>query len=594
MSLKTDRIKKAYQKTSFLKGIEEYNNENVENAIQHFKNSLQYPLDSLLVFDSYFWIGESYSVLLDYPLAEQYYRNASTHIQKKTRFLYHFYYGIGYALYNQKKYSEALSFFLSYKNNSQNENTSEVTTRIADCYYTMKEYEKASAFYEKAKKENAKEIDYILFQQGILFVLLDKKEEAEQMLKKLIQEMPESNYVDDASFEIAQMQFESGKYPIAQKLFTDFIDTYSQSSFIPYALIKRATCFSNNLEYEKAGEDYKTILTKYPNHLLSQSALLGLQKIYQTLNKNEELDKAIAIYKTNNATNSTIESVEFERAKNAYFQEKYTDAASLFSIFATTYSNSKYLPEAAYYRAESYFRLHDFENAFKIYTEIETSPNPLFLNRCIPRIAEIELYKKNYLSALIYFKKLISIAQNKKEKFIAREGIMRTYFMLAEYDSTLLYAGAILGDDKITINAHNQAVLYRGKVFFETKNYPAATDEFINLLNEAKDIYAAEAQYYIALIFFHQKKYKSSLDILFDFKKNFSYYEYWLGKSFLLMADNYIEMQELFQAKATLQSIIKKSPLEEIKKQAMDKMILIERKETDTILQKDTVNTHIK
>ena len=54
--------------------------------------------------------------------------------------------------------------------------------------------------------------------------------------------------------------------------------------------------------------------------------------------------------------------------------------------------------------------------------------------------------------------------------------------------------------------------------------------------------------------------------------ENFSAYDNWLGKAFLLIADNYVALNELFQAKATVNSIIQYSPVKEIVDEAKIKL----------------------
>ena len=68
----------------------------------------------------------------------------------------------------------------------------------------------------------------------------------------------------------------------------------------------------------------------------------------------------------------------------------------------------------------------------------------------------------------------------------------------------------------------------------------------------------------IADIFRSQKKYKSALNELFNLNTYYSEYTKWVGKSFLSVADNYQGLGETFQAKATLESLIKNFPDQEV------------------------------
>ena len=52
--------------------------------------------------------------------------------------------------------------------------------------------------------------------------------------------------------------------------------------------------------------------------------------------------------------------------------------------------------------------------------------------------------------------------------------------------------------------------------------------------------------------------------------KHFSEFNYWRGKSYLLIAEIFIKSNEIFQAKSTLESLIEKTTNEEIKKEAQN------------------------
>jgi TolA-binding protein len=51
-------------------------------------------------------------------------------------------------------------------------------------------------------------------------------------------------------------------------------------------------------------------------------------------------------------------------------------------------------------------------------------------------------------------------------------------------------------------------------------------------------------------------KYKTSEKTCFGLIKDLPNYDYWVTKTFLLLADNYVALKDTFQAKATLQSVI--------------------------------------
>ncbi len=61
--------------------------------------------------------------------------------------------------------------------------------------------------------------------------------------------------------------------------------------------------------------------------------------------------------------------------------------------------------------------------------------------------------------------------------------------------------------------------------------------------------------------------------------KKFAAYDYWMGKSLILLSDNYVAKEDLFQAKVTLKSIIDNSKHADLVATAKDKLKIIEEQE---------------
>ena len=130
----------------------------------------------------------------------------------------------------------------------------------------------------------------------------------------------------------------------------------------------------------------------------------------------------------------------------------------------------------------------------------------------------------------------------------------------------------ILEKGAVNASAQNKASLYLGKSAFARGDFETAKDEFLNTLNAAQDEYGAEAKYTLGEIFYLQKQYKQSQETLVSLNNDFSSYDLWVGKSFLLLADNYVATNDLFNARATLQSLVDNFPLENIKNDAKKKL----------------------
>ncbi|MFW5762136.1 MAG: tetratricopeptide repeat protein, partial [Cyclobacteriaceae bacterium] len=274
-------------------------------------------------------------------------------------------------------------------------------------------------------------------------------------------------------------------------------------------------------------------------------------------------------------------------AKNLYFSQKYEVAVKALTDYLRSYPESASSYEARYYLAEAYYRSNQFDKALPVYRELAANNSGEYYNRVIQRIADIEIGNENFVAAIDNYRKLANVAQNKKEQYFAWSGLMEAYFSQSVYDSAAYFATQILEKASVSANATNQANLFLGKAAYRQQDFDQAIDQFIRTLNTAKDVNGAEAQYLMAEIFYKQGNYNQSLETLFNLNSNFGAYEEWINKSFLLIADNYIAMEEYFQAKATLKSIVEKSPLPQVRDEARKRLNEIEAEEKASI-QQDT------
>lgn len=580
---KSDRVKQAYQKVTFFKGTEYFNNAKFYNAVQMFEKSLEYPLDKSFVVMAHFWSGEAYTTGKKYDEAISSYSAVFRNADESNPFHLKSRYGIGYSYFNKKEYDKALPHFRAYVEKLQNASNKmfykDALIRLADCYYTAKSYSNALKYYDEAIKENNPEMDYAYYQKGVISGIQGDYETAKSNLSRVINQYSDSRYSDDALFEMAQLNFEQGKYDQAINEFTKLINSKPQSEFVPYALQRRAIANFNLQKYDRTADDYKTILDQYITHDIANSALSGLQQALTQLGKIDEFDKYLSQYKIANPDNKSLSSIEFEAAKNLYFSQRYEKAVESLTAYIKQYPNTSDAFEARYYLAESYYRLEKFDEAIDNYKKVIDDSKISQVSRAIQRVGELELQRKNYDSAINYFNDLATIARNKREQFSAWSGLMEAYYNKKNFDSVSVYGKLILERGNVNANAESRANLYLGKAAYRTGKNEEAMDFFLTTLNTAKDENGAEAQYLIAEIQYKAGEYKKSIETLYDLNTNYSIYEWWLGKSFLLIADNYIALEENFQAKATLKSLIEKSPNNDIVEQAKSRLKTLEENE---------------
>ncbi len=596
---RTGRVmEKVYQKATYLKGSELFNKGEYSSAISLFKKSLKYPINDQFTMLANLWTAEAYSVGRKYSEARPYYQKLvvgglsnDVNIMAKAR------YGLAYANFNTKDYSKALLYFKAYVGevDNKNPNYNDALIRLADCYYISKQYDEAINYYNQATETRHSDMDYALYQLGLINGIQGNIPRAVSSFDKVIS-ISRSRYVDDAMFQKGQMHFEKGNYEEAVRNFSQLINNKPSSRFIPYAYLRRGSANYNLQKFENTISDYESILTKYNTSKVAGEVLLPLQEVLNLVNRSNEFDQYLANYKKSNPDKKGLEGVEFETAKNQYFNQNYREAIKKFEEYINSYPDNAKVVEAKYYRAESYYRLKEYEQALEIYNELFDVSNFDQRNRVIGRIAEIEYTNGRYQNAIYFYRQLETVATTKKQQYNVWSGLMESYYLLGEYDSVTNYATTILEDGNVHISSQNKALLFMGKASYGKGNFSQAEDDFLATLNTARDQYGAEALYMLGLIYNVTKEYNKSIESLIDLNNNFSSYTEWVGKGFLLLAENYLSLGDTFQAKGTLKSIADDFPDEYYREKAKQKIIEIEKYEAEienqNLVVGDSLNTN--
>src|SRR5690606_35646311 len=100
-------------------------------------------------------------------------------------------YGIGYVYFNEKDYEKALPHFRYFVDRGRSHtNYHDALVRLADCYYTTKQYDQAIATYSQVQSGTGQNQDYAAYQKGLIYGLQSRLSQADASFDLVINNHP--------------------------------------------------------------------------------------------------------------------------------------------------------------------------------------------------------------------------------------------------------------------------------------------------------------------------------------------------------------------------------------------------------------------
>ena len=569
---KSPRLQLAYQKVAYYQALIYYRDQKFEQALSYFSKSQNYPSDRSLLAETHFWKGEIYSAQDALAKAIDSYQLAINQTSASDPYFLKATYGLGYAYFNSQAYASAEQQFQRYRSNQRNKNEAanqDALLRLGDCYFVQKKFAQAEATFTEGIADKIAGQDYAHLQLAVVTNYLGKNQAAIEQLNLLLANFPKSIYLEDAFFQKGQIYLEELRYEEAITAFSELIRERPNSPFLPYALEGRAVANYSLQRFSQTQADYKKILEEHPLADNSEAALKGLQEALAVQDKAEEFGVYLQNYKNTNPNAGSVQTLEYESAKSLYLSQKFPQAAKALDSYLRAYPESAQKSEALYFAADAYRQAGDAERAYDLFKLMEKQPASPYRVKSLQQLGNIALEREDFSEALRYYASISGQSRSPLEEAEVTVGMMVSHFFLKDYPQAITAANQLLAQDELIPGSVAKALLVKGKSQRFLGQNSEAEDSFGLLIQEYTTEEAAEALYLLALQYQEKGDFKESNDLIFDYSTPFSEFDYWYGTMFLLLADNYLKLGEVFQAKATLQSVIDQSTDATVKEKAV-------------------------
>lgn len=553
-------MQQAFQLVAYNHGVELYESNRYQDAIDVFAMVKRYPIDRSLNAKSIYWTASAYHKQKELENAIRFYRDFMKEPGAYSlSFHEEAHYQIGYAYFEMEQYTNAIQAFRTYtQSESDNqEMLKEAYLRTADCYFLQANDEQAIIYYKKARAIQEGKDDYAIFQSARAKGYAEKYEAKIDDLSDIINNYPNSLYRVRSIYEIAETYLKDlGLRKKALRYYNQLIVDFPGNLLVKPSLFEVGGIYMQEQQLDQAEDIFLRLLNEYEDQSTQKQALNRLKDVYVSMGEPDKFYALADQYSFSNVTTSSKDSISYSVAYRAYIDSNCIEAKKGFSKYLSQFDNPIFEAEALYYRASCYWQNKQKEEAHEDYVALLRLPNNEFTENALLRASKGEYDKEHYEEALQYYSRLEKAATFESNKLVAKIGQMRCHYYLENWEYAERYADDVLNNTEVPDNVEIEGYYVSGVSKYKQNKYTEALPNLEKCESHNTGSLGAECQFYIAEIYHLNGDYDKAEDEIKKLIKERASFQFWVGKGFVLLGKNLIEQENYFQARHTLNSVL--------------------------------------
>ena len=551
-------LRAAKQKITYFRGLSAYEQGDASAANRYLIESSRIGVSPRYVALSMFWQGEIAYGRGDYDKALRDYEAYLKRAPKGEREYALAYYNSGYCYFSEENMPRAREAFRKFLDLHPQADAyrADALNRVGDTYYSDRQFDQALNYYGQTVSAGGAGADYARYQRAVTLGILGRTSEKISILQQIVRGGT-GDYLDDATYELGRTFIAQERYRDGVQVLESFVQTQPESPYRTAAYSELGLAYLNLGEKQKSLAAYDRVVKAAPQSSEAKDALQGIRDIYVSDgDANGYFAYAEESGVEGDLTAMSRDSLTFAAARRVYLAGESETAAKSLRSYLDSYPKGYYTNDALYFLSDCYIKTGDNDRAIETLSELVDGGRNQYTVRALKTLASMTWTEKRYEESADAYRKLADLESTAAAKGVAMSGYVSATIAAGDDDRILAMADDVASYTAAGDKAWRESQFAKAKILDRRGDKAGALKIFGRLSSNVQTPEGAESAYYVIEEAFRSGDTARAEKLTFEFSDKGTPHAYWLAKSFLLLGDIYVQKGDMFQARATYQSIV--------------------------------------
>lgn len=551
--------KEVLQQVTFLKAIDLISLGAYDSAIEYLDRSYQANNSSVLAARSLFWKAESLLELDENQLALQQLINLQKHYRRSAiEEVYQIDYLRAYAYFKMKRYKEAIPSFKKFVSNVDSGSNIyiDALVKLADSYYVTKNFKSAISSYGTAVLYPTAPRDYTSFKSAMSYGYLQQNKKKIELLKEWLNLYSSSSLKDEVNYNLALTYASEGQNDLAIASYDKLVLQHPQSPLVAVSKLKKGLLLYTEGNSTQALELFVGLTKDFPRTEEAIQAVDAAKRIYMEEADLETYTNWVKSLDYISESEESLDKSSFDAAKQSLLASETSKAIRAYEYYIETYPKGRYQLESRFDLAKLYLQTDLKNKALPLFTVVANQAS-MFREEALLEKISLLIEINGIESAVGDLKELERIANRIQNEHFAISNLMRVYYQQSKLSEAKAYAKKMLAVDGLVQRLEADALLVLARTSFKLGEIDESKSAYAIVKDNSSGETAAEALYFSAYFSNREGLYQKSNESVQLLAKKYPAYKNWAAKGLVLMAKNFIGLEDSFQAHYILSSVVK-------------------------------------